>query len=328
MLCGTSCMFSARLVAVTMISSMTRPSVSASSDSCAKTTKGECTAMMAMARGFRRKVGWPDTPTVRSDSLAVMNSPAGLPNPVIRRSNTVFVKLPSHRTPSEAPSRRGDACRRPWSFGERRGSANTGADKPRPYDAEELCSAAMQYSAPNVDEDRPHARPGAGSTTHARPRHRVVRSTAAGRGVPGRGRLDRESSTARRCSTSTAARSPSSLCFIDLAAWPRITVARDVGWNRLGEYAQPVVDEIVARNYEPGGVVIRSMAVRLPGGARITPHVDEHESLRLSHRIHLPLTTNPRVRFFIDGVPYRFEPGACGGGQQPAVALGHERQCG
>ena len=99
------------------------------------------------------------------------------------------------------------------------------------------------------------------------------------------------------------------LCFIDLAAWPRITVARDVGWNRLGEYAQPVVDEIVARNYEPGGVVIRSMAVRLPAGARITPHVDEHESLRLSHRVHLPLTTNPRVRFFIDGVPYRFEPG-------------------
>ena len=99
------------------------------------------------------------------------------------------------------------------------------------------------------------------------------------------------------------------LCFIDLAAWPRITVARDVGWDRLGEYAQPVMDEIIARNYDPGGVVIRSMAVRLPAGARITPHVDEHESLRLSHRIHLPLTTNPRVRFFVDGVPHRFEPG-------------------
>ncbi|MCE2424758.1 MAG: aspartyl/asparaginyl beta-hydroxylase domain-containing protein [Pseudomonadales bacterium] len=99
------------------------------------------------------------------------------------------------------------------------------------------------------------------------------------------------------------------LCFIDLEAWPRIAVARDVGWDRLGETAQPVMDEIVARSYEPGGVVIRSMAVRLPAGARITPHVDEHGSLRLSHRIHLPLTTNPRVRFFIDGVPHRFEPG-------------------
>ena len=28
-----------------------------------------------------------------------------------------------------------------------------------------------------------------------------------------------------------------------------------------------------------------------------------------AHRVHLPLTTNPRVRFFIDGVPHRFEPG-------------------
>ena len=99
------------------------------------------------------------------------------------------------------------------------------------------------------------------------------------------------------------------LCFIDLAAWPGIAVSRDVGWDRLGEHAEPVMDEIIARSYEPGGVVIRAMAVRLPGGARITPHVDEHESLRLSHRIHLPLTTNPRVRFFIDGVPHRFEPG-------------------
>ncbi len=99
------------------------------------------------------------------------------------------------------------------------------------------------------------------------------------------------------------------LCFIDLAVWPRVAVARDVGWDRLGETAQPVMNEILSRNYEPKGVVIRAMAVRLPVGARITPHVDEHESLRLSHRIHLPLTTHPRVRFFIDGVPHRFEPG-------------------
>ena len=99
------------------------------------------------------------------------------------------------------------------------------------------------------------------------------------------------------------------LCFIDLDQWPNLAVARDVGWERLGEQAQGVMDSVIGRCYPPGGMVIRSMAVRLPAGARITPHVDEHESLRLSHRIHLPLVTNPRVRFFIDGVPHRFEPG-------------------
>lgn len=99
------------------------------------------------------------------------------------------------------------------------------------------------------------------------------------------------------------------LCFIDLDQWPNLAVARDVGWERLGDTAQGVMDSIIERCYPPGGVVIRAMAARLPAGARITPHVDEHESLRLSHRIHLPLVTNPRVRFFIDGVPHRFEPG-------------------
>ena len=99
------------------------------------------------------------------------------------------------------------------------------------------------------------------------------------------------------------------LCFIDLDQWPNLAVARDVGWERLGDTAEGVMDSVIERCYPVGGVVIRSMAVRLPAGARITPHVDEHESLRLSHRIHLPLVTNPRVRFFIDGVPHRFEAG-------------------
>ena len=99
------------------------------------------------------------------------------------------------------------------------------------------------------------------------------------------------------------------LCFVDLDEWPNLAIARDVGWEQLGDAAKPVMETIIARCYPPGGVVIRAMAVRLPAGARITPHVDEHESLRLGHRIHLPLVTNPRVRFFIDGVPHRFEAG-------------------
>ena len=99
------------------------------------------------------------------------------------------------------------------------------------------------------------------------------------------------------------------LCFLNLDRWPDLVVARDVGWDRLGDAAEPLMDSIIECHYEPGGSVIRAMAVRLRPGGRITPHVDEHESLRVSHRIHVPLITNPRVRFFIDGVPHRFAPG-------------------
>jgi aspartyl/asparaginyl beta-hydroxylase (cupin superfamily) len=51
------------------------------------------------------------------------------------------------------------------------------------------------------------------------------------------------------------------------------------------------------------------MAATLLAGAKITPHSDPHPSVHAGHRIHVPIVTNPRVRFMIDGRPYRFEPG-------------------
>ena len=41
----------------------------------------------------------------------------------------------------------------------------------------------------------------------------------------------------------------------------------------------------------------------------IRPHRDSHTSSHHSHRIHIPLSTNPRVRFMIDGRPYKIEVG-------------------
>ena len=42
---------------------------------------------------------------------------------------------------------------------------------------------------------------------------------------------------------------------------------------------------------------------------KITPHVDRHVSFHRGHRIHVPITTNPRVRFMIDGQPYQLQVG-------------------
>jgi hypothetical protein len=88
-----------------------------------------------------------------------------------------------------------------------------------------------------------------------------------------------------------------------------LRVTKEPGWEPLAAHAVPVMHDIIQRFYPKGGTIIRAMAAKLLAGGRITPHTDSHVSFRLSHRIHVPLTTNPRVRFMIDGRPYEFEVG-------------------
>ena len=99
------------------------------------------------------------------------------------------------------------------------------------------------------------------------------------------------------------------LVFVDLDHWPEIVVSREPGWDRLAKAALPLMEDIISRLYEPGGTVIRAMAAKLLSGKKITPHVDRHVSFHRGHRIHVPITTNPRVRFMIDGRPYQLKVG-------------------
>jgi hypothetical protein len=99
------------------------------------------------------------------------------------------------------------------------------------------------------------------------------------------------------------------LVFVDLDDWPRVTIKKEPGWDRLAEAAIPVMHDIIGRFYPPGGTIIRAMAAKLLAGGKINSHTDSHPSFHIGHRIHVPITTNPRVRFMIDGRPYRFELG-------------------
>jgi len=99
------------------------------------------------------------------------------------------------------------------------------------------------------------------------------------------------------------------MVFVDLDEWPEIVVSKEPGWDRLADVALPVMDDIISRLYPTGGTVIRAMAAKLLAGKKITPHVDRHPSFHRGHRIHIPITTNPRVRFMIDGQPYQFKIG-------------------
>lgn len=99
------------------------------------------------------------------------------------------------------------------------------------------------------------------------------------------------------------------LVFTDGQGWPEIEVHKEPGWDRLAEAALPVMHGIIERCYPTGGAIIRAMAAKLLVGGKIRPHRDSHPSFHHGHRIHVPITTNRRVRFIIDGRPYRFEVG-------------------
>lgn len=52
-----------------------------------------------------------------------------------------------------------------------------------------------------------------------------------------------------------------------------------------------------------GGQIVKLMLAELPPGGLIAPHRDQAPALRLSHRCHVPVTTNPGVEFRIDNLP-------------------------
>jgi hypothetical protein len=99
------------------------------------------------------------------------------------------------------------------------------------------------------------------------------------------------------------------LLFAEVKDWPAIEVSKQPGWDRLADAAVPLMHQIIRNWYPPGGTIIRAMAAKLLAGGRIIPHRDSHPSFGAGHRIHVPIVTNPRVRFMIDGRPYQLEVG-------------------
>jgi aspartyl/asparaginyl beta-hydroxylase (cupin superfamily) len=99
------------------------------------------------------------------------------------------------------------------------------------------------------------------------------------------------------------------MLFIEDSRWPELVVKKEPGWPRIANAALPLMNDIISRHYLPGGTVIRAMAAKLLAGGIISPHVDKHPSFHNGHRIHIPITTNSRVRFMIDGQPYQFKVG-------------------
>ena len=92
--------------------------------------------------------------------------------------------------------------------------------------------------------------------------------------------------------------------FCDHDNWPRLDVVKGRAWDRLAEHAVPIMHKIIADHYPKGGTIIRAVAAKLKAGCHIATHTDRHPSFHRGHRIHIPITTNSKVRFMIDGRPH------------------------
>lgn len=96
---------------------------------------------------------------------------------------------------------------------------------------------------------------------------------------------------------------------LDDSDWPYGPISRGPGWQRIADVALPVMQEIIRSHYPQGGEIMRAVAARLKAGASIKAHNDVHQSFHCAHRIHVPITTNPKVWFTINGRPYQFKLG-------------------
>jgi ribosomal protein L21E len=92
-------------------------------------------------------------------------------------------------------------------------------------------------------------------------------------------------------------------------SWPDGEIYRESGWDRLADVATPLIDHIINAHYAPGGTLLRAMAAKLKAKGRINAHRDALRSFHMGHRVHVPITTSPSVRYTISGKPFQFEVG-------------------
>lgn len=100
-----------------------------------------------------------------------------------------------------------------------------------------------------------------------------------------------------------------SIILLFAEGWPDIQVSKHNGWAHFAGHAMPLVREVIGKHYSSRGTIIRAMLAKLLAGKEIDEHFDDHPSFSVSHRIHVPLVTNDRVDFLIDGESFHLEEG-------------------
>jgi hypothetical protein len=80
-------------------------------------------------------------------------------------------------------------------------------------------------------------------------------------------------------------------------------------WAEWRALIEPVLQRAVAPYAYANGVFPRVMLARMAAGGEIKPHRDANAAAKWPHKIHVPLVTNDKVTFYVDGVGYHLPEG-------------------
>ena len=80
-------------------------------------------------------------------------------------------------------------------------------------------------------------------------------------------------------------------------------------WPEWRALLEPVLAAATAAYEYPAGAFPRVMLARMAPGGIIKPHRDTNPAAKWPHKVHVPLLTNDRVVFFIEGIGYHFPEG-------------------
>ena len=80
-------------------------------------------------------------------------------------------------------------------------------------------------------------------------------------------------------------------------------------WPEWGALLEPVLAAATAAYDYPAGAFPRVMLARMAPGGIIKPHRDTNPAAKWPHKVHVPLLTNDKVVFFIEGIGYHFPEG-------------------
>ncbi len=80
-------------------------------------------------------------------------------------------------------------------------------------------------------------------------------------------------------------------------------------WAEWRALLEPVMQQAVVDYGYSHGAFPRVMLARMAPGGEIKPHRDANPAAKWPHKIHVPLLTNNRVTFFVDGVGYHLPEG-------------------
>ncbi len=80
-------------------------------------------------------------------------------------------------------------------------------------------------------------------------------------------------------------------------------------WAEWQALLAPVMQAAVAPYGYASGQFPRVMLARMAPGGEIKPHRDANAAAKWPHKIHVPLLTNDRVTFYVDGIGYHLPEG-------------------